>query len=286
MSYSGDMYKRFVERPRISLLEGKYSNVRGFSLFYRVSTQPLPEDAPALIMLHGMVVSGRYYSRLAHRLAHRYRIYIPDLVGFGKSTKGPRALTIEQSVEIVREWMQVLGLQQSILLGQSYGCQVVTALAVTYPELVQQLILLDPTLEPRARRFPYLLWNWFINMLREPPTLYPILVQDLYDAGIFRSLNILNYMLHDRIEERLPLIQQPVLVMRGSRDTIAPQTWCEQVTQLLPQGQLVVINHKAHDAHFSNPGQAALRIQQFLSNTLPPSTPNSTSAAPGAFSCQ
>lgn len=44
------------------------------------------------------------------------------------------------------------------------------------------------------------------------------------------------YQLHDRLEDKLPHIQAPVLVVRGARDPICNQHWCEEIVRLLPRG--------------------------------------------------
>jgi 2-hydroxy-6-oxonona-2,4-dienedioate hydrolase len=55
----------------------------------RVSEDSLLKDSPALILVHGLVVSSRYMVPIAELLSAHYRVYVPDLPGFGKSGKPP-----------------------------------------------------------------------------------------------------------------------------------------------------------------------------------------------------
>src|SRR5207247_9606363 len=60
----------------------------------RVSTHRLPSDAPAVVLVHGIGVSGRYLVPTAVRLATTCRVYVPDLPGFGLSTKPSAILDV------------------------------------------------------------------------------------------------------------------------------------------------------------------------------------------------
>ncbi len=56
----------------------------------------------------------------------------------------------------------------------------------------------------------------------------------------------------------------PTLVIRGSRDTVVPQRWAKHVTELLPQGKLVVIEKAAHDVNYNMPVELANAVRAFL----------------------
>lgn len=78
-------------------------------------------------------------------------------------------------------------------------------------------------------------------MPREPISLLPIELIDYLSVGTRRAWRTFRYALADRMEEKLPHMRVPTLVVRGSRDTIVPQRWAHEVTGLLPMGRLSVI---------------------------------------------
>lgn len=243
--------------------------VDGISLFYRVSLDP-PVEQPPLVLVHGYIVSGRYLLPTARLLAPYYRVYVPDLPGFGNSGKPAYALGIPDLAEALAAWMQQLGLRQAVVLGQSFGCQVVTELAVRHPELVRSEILVDPTVNPHAQNLLQLTISWLVAMLQEPPSLIWTALQSLLKTSLCRGIRTMQFMLADHIAERLPRIQAPVLVVRGSRDTIAPQQWCEEATALLPHGELVVIKGGVHATNYDSPAALAPVIRSFLGRTCLP----------------
>jgi pimeloyl-ACP methyl ester carboxylesterase len=71
-------------------------------------------------------------------------------------------------------------------------------------------------------------------------------------------------MLAHRIEDLLPRIGAPALVVRGSRDYIAPQAWVEEVARLLPQGRLAIIEGGGHALNYSKAPELARLVRPFL----------------------
>ena len=68
--------------------------VNGLPMHARLSVDSGLESRPAVVLVHWLVVSSRYMLPVAERLAPYYRIYAPDLPGFGKSAKPPRVLDV------------------------------------------------------------------------------------------------------------------------------------------------------------------------------------------------
>lgn len=66
-------------------LQSQYTIVNGLLMHARVSAEP--PDAPVVILVHGVVVSSSYMMPTAELLAPNYRVYAPDLPGYGKSDK-------------------------------------------------------------------------------------------------------------------------------------------------------------------------------------------------------
>ena len=70
--------------------------------------------------------------------------------------------------------------------------------------------------------------------------------------------------LADRIEEKLPHIQAPTLVVRGARDPLVPSRWAEGGHALLPHGRLVVLPARPTPPNFSAPDALLRAVLPFL----------------------
>ncbi|HLH24542.1 MAG TPA: alpha/beta hydrolase [Chloroflexota bacterium] len=234
-------------------LVNTHTEAAGLSLFARVSALPLPPQAPAVVMVHGLVVSSRYMVPTAKRLARYCRVAIPDLPGYGHSAKPPRALNVPQLADALAAWMVAAGFPRAVLLGNSFGCQVVVDLAVRYPERVARAILVGPTTDPRARTAHQQVGRWLLNLPGEPLGLGLVVARDVWDMGIPRALATFRHMLRDDVAAKLPRVQAPTLVVRGGHDTSVPQRWCEEAVRLLPRARLVVIPGAAHTLNYNSP---------------------------------
>jgi 2-hydroxy-6-oxonona-2,4-dienedioate hydrolase len=160
--------------------------------------------------------------------------------------------------------MERVGLERAALVGNSMGCQIIADLAVRHPERVERAVLQGPTMDPRARTIPRLVGRFLLDAPREPLSLLPIELLDYLSAGTRRAWRTLRYALEDRIEEKLPRMGVPTLVVRGSRDPIAPQRWAEEATRLLPKGRLAVIPGAAHTANYGWAAEFARTVHEFL----------------------
>jgi haloacetate dehalogenase len=137
-------------------------------LFARVGGRP---DAPPLVLLHGFPQTGALWHRVAQRLSDRFRLVVPDLRGYGGSSKpdggpdhagyGKRAMALD----VVR-LMRLLGHDEFALAGHDRGGRVGHRLAVDHPDVVTRLAVLDiaPTLDMYAatdQAFATAYYHWF-----------------------------------------------------------------------------------------------------------------------------
>jgi 2-hydroxy-6-oxonona-2,4-dienedioate hydrolase len=242
----------------------KRATVQGMSIFARMSTAG-DQSAQPIVLVHGLSMSGRYLLPTGRALAAARRVYIPDLPGFGRSEKPAYALTIPELADVLAAWMTTAGLEQAAFLGNSFGCQVIVELALRHPERIRQAILVGPSVDPAGRCALQQITRLFLDgLLFEPVVLYAIALLDYSLAGPWRTLKTLNYLIDDPIERKLPLVEIPTLVVRGSQDLIVPQQWAEDAARALPRGQLAVLAETAHAINFSDPSRLARLVNTFL----------------------
>jgi len=117
--------------------------IDGLSIFYREAG---PEDAPALLLLHGLPSSSRMFEPLFARLSDRYHLVAPDYPGFGHSDwPDPKkfAYTFDRFAEIMNRFTEALALPRYTLYMQDYGGPVGFRMALAHPERIKSLIVQD-----------------------------------------------------------------------------------------------------------------------------------------------
>lgn len=248
--------------PPTRRLETRFVQVNGLRVQVRLAAGPA--GGVPLVLVHGLGVSSRYMVPLAEILAATRPVYAPDIPGFGRSQKPRRALDVHQQAEFLAAWMPAMGLNRAAFLGHSLGCQVVADLAYHHREAVSRLVLAAPTIDDHGRSVPLELFRLLRDAPLEPFSLVPIVVADYLRAGLGRALRTLRYALADRIEEKLPVLRMPTLVLRGGRDPVVSEPWTERVYRLLPRGRLAVVPRAAHAFHWSAPREVADLLIPFL----------------------
>ena len=114
-----------------------------------------PGDAePPVVLLHGnLVTAGDWLaSGVAHRLAGRRRVLVPDRPGFGHSER-PRGRRwgARAQAALLREACRRLGVRRPVVVGHSWGTLVALAWALDAPEAAAGVVLLGGYYFPTAR---------------------------------------------------------------------------------------------------------------------------------------
>jgi pimeloyl-ACP methyl ester carboxylesterase len=206
-----------------------------------------------VVCVHGAGVSSRELRPLVAALGEHLPAWTVDLPGFGESAKPPHPLDLPGLTDALVSWLEAAELPPACLVGCSFGCQLAVDAAVRHPERVRSLILVGPTVDPRARSWPRMIGRWLRNSVRESPRMAPLNVADYRDAGLRRVVATFQEAMRDRPEDKLPRVAVPVLVVRGEYDRMVSQDWAEQVTRLIPRARLVVVPGMPHMIPFRGP---------------------------------
>jgi 2-hydroxy-6-oxonona-2,4-dienedioate hydrolase len=192
-----------------------------------------------IVLVPGLGVAQRYFDRLARELDDE--LLRP---------------TLDQpaSIAALADGLGAHFTRRSVVVAHSLGCQVATVLAVRRPELVERLVLIGPTVDPHARSVVRQALRLALDAWYEPPSLVATVVREYVRHGGVRQGR---YAVSDRIEERLPLVAAPTVVVRGANDPVCPAAWARTAADLLPAGRLVTIAGAAHAAHASHPREVA-----------------------------
>ncbi|MET7474624.1 alpha/beta hydrolase [Streptomyces sp. NPDC005648] len=105
-------------------------------------------DGPPVLLLHGggPGASGvSNYARNIAELAKESRVIVPDLPGYGRSTKGVDGTDpFGYLAEGIRGLLDELGLDKAHLVGNSYGGACALRLALDTPDRVERMVLMGP----------------------------------------------------------------------------------------------------------------------------------------------
>ncbi len=246
------------------MMRSAWAEVGEHLIHARIFDEEPPSGATPIVLVHGLGVSGRYMIPTARLLAKHTRVFVPDLPGFGKSSKPPHALQIAELAHALGHWMKAIDLPRAHFIANSFGCQVVAEFALHYRERIERIVFTAPAVDSSARRWQRQILSLLNDGLHEPFSMVFIAAADYFAAGLRRAWRTLQIALRDRIEDKLPHINAPALVVRGELDPLAPHKWCEEVARLLPDAQLITIPNAAHAVNYNAPEELAEVVLPFL----------------------
>ncbi|WP_201576215.1 alpha/beta hydrolase [Psychrobacter immobilis] len=223
-----------------------------------------------LLLIHGFGGNKDNFTRIASQL-EGYHLIIPDLLGFGESSK-PMTADYRSEAQATRlhELLQAKGVASNIHVGgNSMGGAISVAYAAKYPKDVKSLWLVD------TAGF----WSAGISKSLEGATLEnnPLLVnnkEDFYKMfdfvmykppylpksvkAVFAQERIANKELHakileqivtDSVEERAKIIAQyniPTLVVWGDKDQVIKPETVKVIKEIIPQSQIIMMPEVGH----------------------------------------
>lgn len=222
----------------------------------------------AVVLLHGLSGSSRWWARNIPALAARYRVLIPDVIGFGRSRLSAARLPGMADVSaVLARWIAMAAGEPAHVVGHSMGGQLAIHLAAKNGECVRRLALVDSAGLPRPitprqlMRFAYEVapprrWG--------DPTFLPVIVGDALAAGPWTLLRAVRYILRDDVRPLLGDIPHPTLLLWGERDSIIPPTDGEEMRRLIPGSRLLVLPGAYHNPMVDSPAAFNQALLGFL----------------------
>ena len=234
---------------------------------YAIHAQEFGSGESTLLLLHGLSGSSRWWARNIPELALRYRLVVPDLVGFGRSRTRVRLPDFETLARLLGAWLEARQVRKVTLVGHSMGGQIGIHLAARDPERLDRLVLVDAAGIPRVLAPRTLLrlaadagplWRW------GDPAFLPTIAGDALTAGPRALLRSLYNILQDDVRALLPSIRVPTLIVWGERDQLVPLEHAREMRESIPDSHLVVLRGAAHNPMIDRPADFNRILIRFI----------------------
>lgn len=113
---------------------------------------PGTDEGVPVVMVHGLGGSHLNWVALGPALAGRHHAYAIDLAGFGLTSGTNRSTTVQANAELVARFVREVVGRPVVLIGNSMGGMVSLLVTSAHPDLVEGLVLIDPSIPiPRQR---------------------------------------------------------------------------------------------------------------------------------------
>ena len=133
-------------------------------------------EGPVLLLLHGIAGSSSTWVPAMRLLQSDFTVLAPDFLGHGESAKPLGDYSLGNVASAMRDFLDLLGIDQATVVGQSFGGGVALQFAYQFPEHCERLVLVDAGGLGREV-------NWILRLLTVPgveyvlPVLFPAFVR-------------------------------------------------------------------------------------------------------------
>lgn len=257
-------------------------------------------SGPAIVLLHSFLCDGEMWSPQINALSGHYRVINVDLRGHGQSGVADAPLDIYDLVADVVAVLDQEGVQNAIWGGLSIGGMIALRAAITVPDRVSHLILLD-THAGTETRFKIAKYKTLVllakllgirpmlnivaklmfgqHTLREQPELVTHWKNKFASMSLVSIQHVVNALCaRDSLKKHLAEISQPAMVIVGEEDTSLPPPCSIALAKRLADARLTIVEHAGHLSTLEQPEAVNQAILDFLSTQLPAATPASRPA--------
>jgi len=119
-------------------VEPREITLHGHRVSYRTAG-----SGPLLVLVHGIAGSSATWEKVLPRLAERYTVVAPDLLGHGASAKPRADYSLGAYASAIRDLLGVLGFERGTIVGHSLGGGVAMQFAYQFPERCERMVLVS-----------------------------------------------------------------------------------------------------------------------------------------------
>jgi pimeloyl-ACP methyl ester carboxylesterase len=233
-------------------------------------------------------------------LGRRHRCYALDFWGFGESGKKRDSYAVSDFMELVRQFMDALGIASAPLIGHSMGGTTSLGTTIRYPDRITKVCVIgSPITGTSLSIFLQLAGvRWIGSIVRNMPTVLktgirvfaPLITRDrnwlkMVERDISRTtvesfFSSIGSLRRTDLRARLNEIKVPTMGIYGQKDVIVHPKQYEPLKAGVPHARIEVMPHSGHFPMLDEPEKYISIISSFLETPLtpPPAPPTAGNA--------
>jgi pimeloyl-ACP methyl ester carboxylesterase len=273
--------------------------LHGHPVIYRTAG-----SGPPVVLIHGMVNSSHHWREVALRLADRYTVIAPDLIGHGDSATPRGDYSLGAHAAVIRDLLTAIGVGSATVVGHSLGGGVAMQFFWQFPQRVERLVLvssggLGREVSPLLRSAALPGASAALRVVAGRSSLAALgrvaaaldargSARGVYVRAIVRALRPLERPgsreaflqtlrsvidlkgQHVSAVDRLYLLGPvPTLIVWGALDNTIPVQHGRAAHEAIPHSRFETLPRAAHFPHLENPEGLARAIRDFVATTEP-----------------
>ncbi|MER7795838.1 alpha/beta hydrolase [Microbacterium sp. NPDC096154] len=230
----------------------------------RVFSSERAASSHQYVLVHGLGISHRLFSRLHGVLAKRHTVHTLDLPGFGGLPRPRHSPDVPAMARLIADVLDRIGARDVVAVGDSMGTQWVVELGALRADVVSHVVAIGPVVDDERRSSGAQAMALAADTVREPPSANARVLTEYLRCGPAWYSSQLRHMLAYPIEKRVGAVSERLMILRGGRDPIAGRDWCERLVARAPGSRLVEVAGHPHLVQHTAPHRVAEEIVRFV----------------------
>ena len=235
-----------------------------------------------LLLLHGLGASAERWQEVIPLFAKKFRVIVPDLIGFGYSDKPMVDYTTDYFAEFVSKFVNEIGIKKMNIIGSSLGGQIAAESIINYDVNVKKLVLVSPS-GVMKHSTPAL--NAYISAALYPNTdsalnAFQVMsgrkkIDEKIVSGFIERMQLPNAKMafmstllglsnSEAITEKLQLITIPTLIVWGENDPVIPIDYAQSFVSGINDCRFYKMTGCGHTPYVEKPKAFFQIVADFL----------------------
>lgn len=238
-----------------------------------------------LVLVHGLGASAERWEQVMPIFAEKFRVVIPDLIGFGYSDKPLADYTIDFFSDFLEKFLQTANIRSPYLIGSSLGGQISAEYTATHQNDVDKLILVSPSgvmkqstpaldayimaalypneqnaknafelMEGSGESVDHRIVSSFIKRMQLP------------NAKLAFMSTLLGIKSSELITSKLQMITVPTMIVWGSNDPVIPIHHADSFVSTIQDCRFFRMDGCGHTPYVQDPHTFASKVLEFLNS--------------------
>jgi len=235
-----------------------------------------------LLLLHGLGASAERWESVIPLFAKKFKVIVPDLIGFGYSDKPMVDYTTDYFAEFVSKFVDKIGIKKMSIIGSSLGGQIAAESLINYGVNVKKLVLVSPS-GIMKHSTPAL--NEYISAALYPDadsamSAFQTMsgtknIDDKIIFGFIERMQLPNAKMafmstllglsnSTKITEKLQLIKIPTLIIWGEEDPVIPIKYAQSFVSGINDCRFYKMEGCGHTPYVEKPDTFFEIVSDFL----------------------
>ena len=233
-----------------------------------------------VVFLHGWLTDLETMKPISTNLMKTHKVYLVDVVGFGKSSLPKEPLNSNDFAEFLKEFLEKLNIKNPVLIGHSNGGRIIINAVGKNMVKAKKIVLIDSAgIKPKRSSGYYIklavfkTGKLFLNLLPNTKGIKEFkenlrgkVGSSDYKASPIVLKDTMKIILNEDVKDLLPNIKVPTLLIWGRMDKATPISDAKIMEKLIPDAGLVEYPYGTHFSYLENVENCKLVLDSFLNS--------------------